>query len=134
MSQLAVVAPRASTARSVPTQAVSERSATAITLTWLVRLRWGFFVAQAATIAGARYLLDVAVPILPLAIVVAVSGLSNLALETFTRRTKDPTDNALGAVFVVDTLILTALLYFAGGPANPFSAFYLVHVTITAVE
>jgi len=38
---------------------VTARSATSITLTWLVRLRWGFFVAQAATIAGARYVLDV---------------------------------------------------------------------------
>ena len=138
MSQLAVVAP-APKATPAPASAparpvgVVERSATAITLTWLVRLRWGFFVAQAATIAGARYALDVAVPILPLAVVVAVSGLSNLALEMFTRRTKSPNDGALGSVFVLDTLLLTALLYFSGGPANPFSVFYLVHVTITAV-
>jgi two-component system, sensor histidine kinase RegB len=109
------------------------RSATAITLTWLVRLRWGFVVAQAATIAGARYLLAVDVPIGALAVVVAMAGLSNLALDAWSRRTRDPHDRALGLVFVLDTLILTALLYFAGGPANPFSAFYLVHVTIAAV-
>ncbi len=109
------------------------RSATAITLTWLVRLRWGFFLAQAATIAGARYVLSVNVPIGQLAVVVGLSGLSNLALGQWARRTRDPSASALGAVFVLDTLLLTALLYFAGGPANPFSAFYLVHVTIAAV-
>ncbi|HSO39044.1 MAG TPA: ATP-binding protein [Labilithrix sp.] len=110
-----------------------ERSATAITLTWLIRLRWGFFAAQAATIAGARYLLDVNVPIAELAVVVGVSGLSNVALDLWSRQMHEPSDSALGAVFVLDTLLLTALLYFAGGPANPFSAFYLVHVTIAAV-
>ncbi len=120
-------------ARKAAAGAIAERSATAITLTWLVRLRWGFFAAQAATIACARYVLDVNVPVAQLAAVVALSGLSNLALDQWSRRTRDPSDTALGAVFVLDTLLLTALLYFAGGPANPFSAFYLVHVTIAAV-
>jgi two-component system sensor histidine kinase RegB len=34
---------------------------------------------------------------------------------------------------VLDTLLLTALLYFSGGAANLFSVFYLVHVTSAAV-
>ncbi len=110
-----------------------ERSATAITLTWLVRLRWGFFLAQAATVVLARYVLEVDVPIAALAAVVAMSGLSNLALDLWSRRRPDPHQSALGGVFVLDTLLLTALLYFSGGPANPFSVFYLVHVTIAAV-
>jgi two-component system sensor histidine kinase RegB len=110
-----------------------ERSATAITMTWLVRLRWGFFVAQAVTVLAARYVLAVDVPVLALSCVVAVTGASNLALDLWARRTPEPRDHALGAVFALDTLLLTALLYFSGGPANPFSAFYLVHVTIAAV-
>ena len=123
----------ASVDRAVLGARALERSATAITLTWLVRLRWGFCVAQAATIVGARYVLDVNVPIAHLAVVVAASALSNLALDLWSRKARDPHDAALGSVFVLDTLLLTALLYFAGGPANPFSAFYLVHVTIAAV-
>jgi two-component system sensor histidine kinase RegB len=90
-------------------------------------------VGQAGTIAAARYVLAVNVPIFELAVVVLLSALSNLALDVWSRRTRDPHDGVLGAVFVLDTLLLTALLYFAGGPANPFSAFYLVHVTIAAV-
>ncbi|MEA2752068.1 MAG: two-component system, sensor histidine kinase RegB [Myxococcales bacterium] len=110
-----------------------ERSATAITLTWLVRLRWGFFLAQAVTVVAARYVLAVDVPIAALAAVVAASGASNLALDLWSRKRRDPQQSVLGAVFVLDTLLLTALLYFSGGPANPFSVFYLVHVTIAAV-
>lgn len=110
-----------------------ERSATAITLTWLVRLRWGFFLAQAVTVVAARYVLDVDVPIAALAGVVATSGASNLALDLWSRKGRDPHQSVLGGVFVLDTLLLTALLYFSGGPANPFSVFYLVHVTIAAV-
>ena len=123
----ALPAPRA------PAAPVAGRTATAITLTWLVRLRWGFFVAQAVTVAAARYVLDVNVPVAALGIVVATSGATNLALDLWARKQRDPHDAVLGAVFVFDTLLLTALLYFAGGPANPFSAFYLVHVTIAAV-
>lgn len=110
-----------------------EKSATAITLTWLVRLRWGFFAAQAITIVLARYLLQVDVPIAELACVVAASGASNLALDVWSRQRRDPHDTTLGGIFALDTLLLTALLYFSGGPANPFSVFYLVHVTIAAV-
>jgi two-component system, sensor histidine kinase RegB len=121
------------TALSTLPRSAGARSASAITLTWLVRLRWGFFVSQAVTIIGARYVLAVDVPIVALAGVVAVSGGSNLALDAWSRRQRSPTDAALGSVFALDTLLLTALLYFSGGPANPFSVFYLVHVTIAAV-
>ncbi len=120
-------------AGAVVARPASARSATAITLTWLVRLRWGFFVGQAATVVGARYVLDVEVPIGALAGVVAASGASNLALGVWARNQQSPSDAALGGVFALDTLLLTALLYFSGGPANPFSVFYLVHVTIAAV-
>ncbi len=72
-------------------------------------------------------------PVAALAGVVATSGASNLALDLWSRRRRDPQQSVLGGVFVLDTLLLTALLYFSGGPANPFSVFYLVHVTIAAV-
>jgi hypothetical protein len=72
-----VAVPDAEAART-PVTCV-ERSTTAITLTWLVRLRWGFFLAQAVTVVGARYVLAVDVPIAALVGVVATSGFSNLA-------------------------------------------------------
>jgi two-component system sensor histidine kinase RegB len=35
--------------------------------------------------------------------------------------------------FVLDTLCLTFLLMLAGGPTNPFSLLYLVHITLSAI-
>ena len=32
-----------------------------------------------------------------------------------------------------DTLVLTALLYYSGGPFNPFSFLYLVEIALAAV-
>ena len=40
---------------------------------------------------------------------------------------------ALGSVLVLDVILLTALLAFSGGPANPFSLLYLVQITLSAV-
>ena len=38
-----------------------------------------------------------------------------------------------GAVLILDTVVLTALLRATGGPSNPFSVLYLVHITLAAV-
>src|SRR4029077_13116536 len=42
-------------------------------------------------------------------------------------------EETLGAVFCLDTLCLTAMLGFTGGPMNPFSLLYLVQITLSAV-
>jgi two-component system sensor histidine kinase RegB len=39
----------------------------------------------------------------------------------------------MGSVMTFDTLLLTALLAASGGPMNPFTVFYLVHITLSAV-
>jgi two-component system sensor histidine kinase RegB len=44
-----------------------------------------------------------------------------------------PLTATLGGVMVLDLLNLTALLYFTGGPANPFSLFYLVNLGLAAI-
>ena len=37
------------------------------------------------------------------------------------------------AVMAADLLLLTLLLYFSGGPFNPFNFLYLVHIALAAV-
>jgi two-component system sensor histidine kinase RegB len=39
----------------------------------------------------------------------------------------------IGWMFVLDTLCLTAVLMLTGGPNNPFSLLYLVHITLSAM-
>jgi two-component system sensor histidine kinase RegB len=49
-------------------------------------------------------------------------------------RKPEPVQPALpGLVLGLDILLLTGLLYGSGGAANPFTAIYLVHVTLAAV-
>ncbi|MGC1272487.1 MAG: HAMP domain-containing sensor histidine kinase [Planctomycetaceae bacterium] len=112
---------------------------------WLIQLRWVAVVGQLATIAVARYLLDVSLPVVPLLVVVAVTVLSNVALATWSSshrsadempgtRSDDPTTvPILGLVLLIDLVLLTVLLAFSGGPTNPFFIFYFVNVCLSAV-
>lgn len=106
------------------------RDARAITVSWLVRLRWWAFAGQIATIATTVLALDIPLRLAPLAAITSVTALSNLWLASRPGRVPP---SRVPAALVLDTLSLTGLLYFTGGPSNPFSALYLVHVTLAAV-
>jgi two-component system sensor histidine kinase RegB len=108
-------------------------STPAITLRWLVRLRWGAFAGQTATIAGSALLFRLALPLVPLGLVIGATAVSNVALARWMRRAPHVTPRAVAAVLVGDTLALGALLFFSGGPSNPFSVLFLVQITIAAL-
>jgi two-component system sensor histidine kinase RegB len=59
---------------------------------------------------------------------VLVTGLSNLLLFGWLRRSGPRW--LIPAVLLLDVLLLTALLYFTGGPDNPFAVLYVVHVVL----
>lgn len=95
-------------------------------LTWLVRLRWLTLAAQGLAVATAATGPE-PVPLgAPLGLLAAVA-LSNLIFAV--GRAAPP----VGAVLVVDVLVLTALLHLTGGPMNPFTALYFVFITMAAV-
>lgn len=104
-----------------------------ISLTWLLRLRWITAVAQTAAILVAERLLPEELHAAPLLALVAFGALSNVALMLRLRK-PEPVRPALpGLVLGLDVLLLTGLLYGSGGAANPFTAIYLVHITLAAV-
>lgn len=110
-------------------------------LPWLVQLRWEALVGQFATILVARYALGIPLELQALLAVLAVEVLTNLLLEAYARRASVPLSPAgerrarrlEGAVLALDSLLLTALLYFSGGVVNPFATFFIVHVVLAAV-
>jgi two-component system sensor histidine kinase RegB len=104
-----------------------------ISLTWLLRLRWITVASQTAAILVAKRLLPDELSIVPLLGLVAFGALSNVALMWRLKK-PEPVQPALpGLVLGLDILLLTGLLYGSGGAANPFTAIYLVHITLAAV-
>ncbi|MFW2387192.1 MAG: ATP-binding protein [Polyangiales bacterium] len=95
---------------------------------WLARLRWGALAIQAVAILIASELLDVELPLAPMWSLVALGAASNLWLGS---RKEDA--GHLGAFLVLDVLLLSGLLYFSGGPTNPFSIIYVVYIAMSAV-
>jgi len=91
-----------------------------INLSWLLTLRWGALAGQLATILAVHLLMGIGLPLIPLAVVLAIGAVSNLALGSWRRRA-DVQDGMLAAVMLLDIALLTAVLYFTGGPFNPFS-------------
>jgi len=104
-----------------------------ISLIWLARLRWLAVLGQVGALVFARQVLSAQVPVAPFLAVVLVTALSNLAVRAFLASGRTPAAGLPGALLTLDTLSLTGLLMLSGGPSNPFSTLYLVHVTLAAV-
>jgi two-component system, sensor histidine kinase RegB len=106
-------------------------SSGAIGLPWLIRLRWGAVVGQLATLLAARYAFDAVLPWGWLVGLVAVTALTNLALALVPH--VDEHAWLTPTTLVVDVAVLTGMLAASGGPDNPFTVFFLVHVGLAAV-
>jgi two-component system sensor histidine kinase RegB len=69
---------------------------------------------------------------LPLRWIVIAPCLVILSNIWLSRRAGSAESTLIAWLFVLDTLALTAVLMFAGGPTNPFTLVYLVHITLSA--
>jgi two-component system sensor histidine kinase RegB len=110
---------------------VSEASR--INLTWLVRLRWGAFVGQGLLVLVVDGRMGIALPTLPLLVIIGAGLATNAGLALWQPRATGVGDAVLSGVMLLDALLLTAVLYLSGGPFNPFSTLYLVNVALAAV-
>ncbi|HEX4133409.1 MAG TPA: ATP-binding protein [Bryobacteraceae bacterium] len=108
-----------------------------IALPWIVRLRYGMAIGQIATALFVRFALGVDIPLGAIAVAPILISASNLWLAARVRRSEVPrrisSSRLVAWAFVLDTLCLTYLLMLAGGPTNPFSLLYLVHITLSAI-
>ncbi|RIK90407.1 MAG: sensor histidine kinase, partial [Proteobacteria bacterium] len=103
-------------------------------LPWLVRLRWAAIAGQLLTVAVARWAFGLAVPLAWVLAIVLGTVASNALLGRVASRVAPQRTSALAAAVVaLDVVLLTALLGLTGGPANPFSVLYLVHVSLAAL-
>ena len=104
-----------------------------LNFSWLMKLRWSSIAGQLATILGVHVLLSIPVPLLPLFAVVGIELVSNILCALWFKQRPRVHEWHLAAVMALDIGLLTALLYFTGGPFNPFSSLYLVNIALAAV-
>lgn len=101
-------------------------------LPWLIRLRWLALIAFLALPLGATIPRG-RVQWLPFLGLIAAMAATNLALWRATRAAAAPRPEVVGGVLLLDTMLLTGLLFLSGGSANPGTVVYLVHITFAAV-
>lgn len=104
-------------------------------LPWLVRLRWLALGGQAVALGCAQFWFGIALPVVALCGLMAAMASSNVLLARWLQKNSDTRVAAavVGGMLVFDTVLLTLLLVFSGGPMNPFTVLYLVHITLAAV-
>jgi two-component system, sensor histidine kinase RegB len=104
----------------------------AVTLPWLVRLRWLFVACQLVVWAAVWLGFGATLPWWPFVVAIGVVAISNLAITSTPARGWSPA-HLMGGVLILDTMLLTLQLAGLGGATNPFSVFYLVYITLSAV-
>ena len=90
-------------------------------------MRWLAVLGQVIAALVAWIVFEVSVPWTPVAIVFAVTVISNLIFP------QHPSAILKGWSLWLDAALLTVLIYFTGGAHNPFTSFYLLHVALAAM-
>lgn len=102
----------------------------------LFQLRFIAILAQLAVLGYVVQILHMPLPLKPLLGLVTVLSLWNALTWIRLRHTSlerwPATSPEASLHLTVDILVLTGLLYFSGGPANPFVSAYLVPIAIAA--
>ncbi|HEY6081695.1 MAG TPA: HAMP domain-containing sensor histidine kinase [Polyangiaceae bacterium] len=109
----------------------------AVNFAWLVRLRFGAVLGQLSVIAAVSFALAIRLPLLQLGGVLLLELVLNAWALWRLRQSREqarpitPWDVTFGVG--ADLILFSLLLYFSGGPANPFSFLYLIHIALAAV-
>jgi two-component system sensor histidine kinase RegB len=112
------------------TEILAERN----NLLQLIQLRWLAVVGQLTTILGVQFGLAAQLPLIEMMTLVAALSLFNLASWLRCRTaTGEIANGELFTGLLVDVAVLSALLYYSGGIANPFIFLYLLQVAVGAV-
>lgn len=98
----------------------------------LLWLRWLAVTGQTVTLLTV-WLMGVHIPWLPCMITIGVAAMSNLLLYWWLRQVAGQLREGFFHVLLWDGVMLTLLLHWTGGLANPFSLFYLIQLTLAAV-
>jgi len=98
----------------------------------MIRLRWLVVIGQSVTLGVVHWGLGFELPVVPALALVALTAATNLFLRFRYPRPHRLSEPASGFLLGYDVVQLSALLYLTGGVDNPFFAFYLAPLLISA--
>ncbi|MFC1513183.1 ATP-binding protein [Thermodesulfobacteriota bacterium] len=104
-----------------------------IAFAWLLNLRWGALICQALLVAFVYYFYEIDLPLLIIAAIFIFEGASNLYFFVLINRRNEVPQWLFSLVMFIDVILLTGLLHHTGGPLNPFTFLYLVHISLGAI-
>lgn len=100
----------------------------------ILLLRWGAMLCQCLLVASAYLFFDTITPLPILILIIGFGALSNLAFHyLFYKRDRSIPGGLFATVMFLDIILLTLLLYFTGGPMNPFTFLFLIHISLAAI-
>ncbi|HEY3499117.1 MAG TPA: ATP-binding protein [Polyangiaceae bacterium] len=117
----------------LPFEVAASADALRVNFAWLVRLRFGAVLAQLVAIGVARFALDWDLALAPLLAVMFAELLVNGWAILLMKRGGAIRATHVATGIGLDVLLFSCLLYFSGGPANPFGFLYLVHIALAAI-
>lgn len=111
------------------------------TANWFLQLRWVAVVGQLLTMAVVSWGFRIELPLIGLLSLIGVTAttnvfywiwLSHLHRSGLSSADRLPSDQVISALMLIDIVVLSGMLFIAGGMANPFSLFYFVNIAVAA--
>ena len=100
---------------------------------WLIRLRWIAVLGQTVVCLVVAMVFGIQLPVAVLAGCIGCTVLSNALVAGHRRRAGGGGAWVNPLIVGGDIVILTVMLYFAGGAHNPFTMLYLLHTTMAVI-
>lgn len=102
-------------------------------LHWLIRVRWLVFAVYVVLSVGSQIFLGVRIPWGVFLPCLGLMALGNLAAARLRSASLPVREAWIGGLLLGDIVLLTMMLYFAGGAHNPFTLFYTLYVVLVAM-
>ena len=116
-----------------PSGALAAAQPSELVLRWLIPLRFLAAGAQGVALLAGEVVLGLPLPYRALWWVPALTFATNVVLAIPAVRRSVPAVRLAPAVLLLDTALFTFLLQQSGGPDNPFSALYAIHIAMAAM-
>lgn len=104
-----------------------------VALQWTLLMRWIAVSGQMLALVLAAVLFDVRVPWAGITPLLLLNACSNAWLHWHSQRNTGDHSRWQRALLWLDIAMLSALLHQTGGPHNPFSSFFLLHIALAAM-